>query len=398
MPKLKPLKRLLTERGPLPVLAVVGAMLFGIIAPASAQLFPFFNNQPQRQQRGGGWFGGNSGPFFAPFQQQPPMQQQRPAERQDFSRAPPPEKRDTQTERNVLVLGDAMADWLAYGLEDALSETPELGVTRKHKTVSGLLRYQPKGEPSDWVAAAKEILANEKPEAIVVMLGLHDRTAIREPVTEKKTDKKDAGSKTDGKVDNKADNKTAATPEAPADADNKPGDADDDGDTPQILTPERTTRSPQGIYQFRDERWGELYSKKIDAMIAVLKSKGVPVLWVGLPAIRGTKSTADALYLDSLYRDAAGRGGPLHAAGPGLRRPDPPPAFQRRRILHQGRRAQAGALRRARNHSPARQSLQRHRNSSRNHDARCQRQAGRSGAAPDRRADHAAGGVVGRHR
>jgi len=309
MPKLKPLKRLLTERGPLPVLAVAGAMLFGIIAPASAQLFPFFNNQPQRQQRGGGWFGGNSGPFFAPFQQQPPMQQQRPAERQDFSRAPPPEKRDTQTERNVLVLGDAMADWLAYGLEDALSETPELGVTRKHKTVSGLLRYQPKGEPSDWVAAAKEILANEKPEAIVVMLGLHDRTAIREPVTEKKTDKKDAGSKTDGKVDNKADNKTAATPEAPADADNKPGDADDDGDTPQILTPERTTRSPQGIYQFRDERWGELYSKKIDAMIAVLKSKGVPVLWVGLPAIRGTKSTADALYLDSLYRDAAGRGG-----------------------------------------------------------------------------------------
>jgi uncharacterized protein len=33
------------------------------------------------------------------------------------------------------------------------------------------------------------------------------------------------------------------------------------------------------------------------------------VLWVGLPAVRGAKATADMLFLDSLYRDAAGRGG-----------------------------------------------------------------------------------------
>ena len=44
-------------------------------------------------------------------------------------------------------------------------------------------------------------------------------------------------------------------------------------------------------------------------MIAVLKSKGVPVLWVGLPAVRGTKATADMLFLDSLYREAAGKAG-----------------------------------------------------------------------------------------
>ena len=55
---------------------------------------------------------------------------------------------------------DPMADWLAYGLEDALSETPELGVIRKHKTVSGLIKYQPKGEPSDWAAAAKDIASD----------------------------------------------------------------------------------------------------------------------------------------------------------------------------------------------------------------------------------------------
>jgi hypothetical protein len=33
------------------------------------------------------------------------------------------------------------------------------------------------------------------------------------------------------------------------------------------------------------------------------------VLWVGLPAVRGPKATADMLFLDSLYRDAAGKAG-----------------------------------------------------------------------------------------
>ena len=41
----------------------------------------------------------------------------------------------------------------------------------------------------------------------------------------------------------------------------------------------------------------------------MLKSKGVPVLWVGLPAIRGPKGTSDMLFLDALYRDAAGKAG-----------------------------------------------------------------------------------------
>ena len=87
-----------------------------------------------------------------------------------------------------------------------------------------------------------------------------------------------------------------------------PDDADN-ADAPPAIAPEKSTRSPNGIYEFREERWVELYSKKIEEMIGVLKSKGVPVLWVGLPAVRGTKATADMLFLDSLYRDAAGKAG-----------------------------------------------------------------------------------------
>src|SRR5438067_2448479 len=221
-----------TESGPLIVLAVATALLVGIVRPASAQFFNFGGppgGQPRSNGFGGGWFGGDG---FAPFQQQMPRQQapRHLAPRQileDYSKAPPPEKRDTVPERNVLVLGDAMADWLAYGLEDAYAEQPEIGVIRKHKTVSGLIRYQPKGEPADWAAAAKGILATEKPDAIEVMLGLDDRVPLREPAAEKsdkpsdnKSEKQDARAKHDDRGADKA----AANPITENEAARKPDD------------------------------------------------------------------------------------------------------------------------------------------------------------------------------
>ncbi len=327
MQKPKLFLRVFTEPGPLVALAVAIALLVGIVGPASAQFFNFGGPpRPAPAPRnggfggggggGGGWFGSD---FFAPFQQQAPKRVI-----QDFSRAPAPEKRDPAIvpERNVLVLGDGMADWLAYGLEDAYVERPDMGVIRRHKTLSGLIKYQPKGEPADWTAAAKGILATEKPDAIVVMLGLNDRIAMREPVverkddkkTEKKDDKKDAR-----KPDAKPAEKPAAKPDSTADTAAKPDDkvvdtelSPDDAenaDAPSIAAPEKSARTPNGLYEFREERWVELYSKKIEELIGVLKSKGVPVLWVGLPAIRGVKGTADMLFLDALYRDAAGKAG-----------------------------------------------------------------------------------------
>jgi uncharacterized protein len=338
-------RRIFSESGPLVALAVAATMLLGLAGPSSAQ---FFNNggyqQRPQPQRSGGWGGGSwggggwgggwggGGGWFGndnsgPFQQQAPQprferrRQAAPPEREDFSKAPPPEKRETATERRILVLGDAMADWLAYGLEDAYAEQPDIGVIRRHKTVSGLIKYQPKGDPADWAAAAKGILAAEKADAIVVMLGLDDRVAIREPVVEKadtkssdkKSDKKDAKAKPDGKP---ADAKSAARPDGAGKPDDKatdaelsPEDAADNSDPPPAITPGKSVRSPGASYEFHEERWVELYRKKIDEMIGVLKSRGVPVLWVGLPIVRGPKATADTLFLNSLYRDAAGKAG-----------------------------------------------------------------------------------------
>jgi hypothetical protein len=328
----KHFRKLLTEAGPLIALGVALALLLGIAGPASAQFFNF-GGPPQRAAPrssggwfggGGGWFGGGGGDFFSPFRQAQP----KPHVYQDFSKAPPPEKRDPNIvpERNVLVLGDGMADWLAYGLESTYAEQPEMGVSRKVKNTSGLIQYQPKGPPADWAAAARDILATEKPDVIVVMLGLNDRIPLHEPVVEKsdkdkdkdKSDKaadkkadKTARKGTDKGTDSKSakDGDTAAKPDDKAAADTDlPQDDAANADTP-VAAPDRAPRSPNGIYQFRDDRWVELYSKKIDELIGVLKTKGVPVLWVGLPMVRGPKASADTLFLDALYRNAAGKAG-----------------------------------------------------------------------------------------
>src|SRR4030088_2455199 len=122
MPKPKSFFRVFTESGPLIALAVAVALLVGVVGPASAQFFNFGGPpmRPQPQQRnnggwggGGGWVGGGGwfgGDLFAPFQQQAPKRVI-----ENFSKAPPPEKRETIPERNVLVLGDGMADGHASG-------------------------------------------------------------------------------------------------------------------------------------------------------------------------------------------------------------------------------------------------------------------------------------------
>jgi len=309
----RPKKSAFTLKDLLIALAIAAGMLLGVGGPTSAQFFNFGGSQ-QQPQRGGGWFGGGwfGNDTFAPSQPRTPRPRQtRPSPREDFSRAPPSEKRDAAPVRHILVLGDGMADWLAYGLEDAYTEQPDIGVIRKAKNTSGLIKYQPKGDPSDWAAAAKVILATEKPDIIVVMLGINDRVSMREPVTEKSdkpadknNDKKDAHAKDDAKSDGKG----GAKPEVAQKPDVDTELPQDDADIAKA-PPVKSARAPNGFYEFREDRWGELYSKKIEEMIAVVKSKGVPVIWVGLPAIRGPKGPSDMLFLDSLYREAAGKAG-----------------------------------------------------------------------------------------
>ncbi len=249
------------------------------------------------------WFGGRSN-----------RPADRPQPQADFSRAPPPVRKAPDAPAptsTVLVLGDSMADWLAFGLEEALGETPEFGVVRKHRTTSGLLRYDPRNESQDWASAARELIAAEKPNFIVMMLGLNDRQPIRERVAATPPPARGAR----GSAPAAAPAATQAPAEAPAqpapEAERTP-DVADNPEQPTVAAPEPAARQSQriaGTHEFRSEKWTELYTKRIDDTIAALKVRGIPVLWVGLPSIRGPRSTGDMVYLNELFRSRAEKAG-----------------------------------------------------------------------------------------
>src|SRR5215467_11747659 len=170
------------------------ALELAVSSPAQAQFFgddrfPFLSRQRPQRPSGGGFFGG----FFGGGQRQfdHPSEQQAPV---DNSRAPPPKKAEAKPDAvapttSIVVMGDAMADWLAYGLEDAFADSPEIAVVRKNKVHSGLLRYEAKGD-LDWWHVARDTLAQEKANYVVMMLGVGDRQNIRERDLAKDADKK----------------------------------------------------------------------------------------------------------------------------------------------------------------------------------------------------------------
>src|SRR5215212_999595 len=152
-------------------LAEAAAATVGVIAataPAAAQIddrFPFMEDRRRRCQQ--------QGPWGYQEQRQAPV---------DSSRAPAPRRSDATPSTKIVVFGDAMADWLAYGLEDAFGESPEIGILRKHRASTGLIRTEVRGESYDWPSQAREILYAEKPDFIVMMMGLGDRRGIREAI------------------------------------------------------------------------------------------------------------------------------------------------------------------------------------------------------------------------
>ena len=188
---------------------------------------------------------------------------------------PAPRKVETPPAETVLVIGDSLGEWLAYGLELVFAETPQIGIVRKIKPDLGLVRDDARSDTPEWTQAIKDLLpTTEKPNAIVVMLGVNDRSALRERAPAPK----------------------AST--SPADAEHSP---------PAPVVPQHPP--PSAAYEFHTDKWTELYSKRIDDMITALKTRGVPIMWVGLPAIRGAKSTSDMSYLDELYRARADKAG-----------------------------------------------------------------------------------------
>ncbi len=265
-----------------------------VSAPAQAQSFDqgYQRRQYQRQQQGGGFFGG----FFGDWghQREPYRHYRANPEQQrhvDYSHAPTPRKQESQPDpdkpiTSIVVMGGSTADWLAYGLEDAFSDSPNVEIVRKDKPYSGLLRYQAKSD-LDWWHVAREELAQQKANYVVMMLGVLDRQNIRESDVAKEAEKE-------------AEKAAQAQPNATG---------KQTPDQAKEVKDKLKATHARGVIEFRSDQWVKVYARRIDKTIAALKSKGVPVFWVGLPSIRGTKSTADAIYLNNIYRDRAQRAG-----------------------------------------------------------------------------------------
>ena len=107
-----------------------------LTTPAAAQFWDFQywgrRSAPQQRQQWAPWGG---------WQQ--PGPEQRVQQPVDASKAPPPRKQEGTPAKTVVVLGDSMADWLGFGLEETFAETPEMGVVRKNRGNSGLRNAAP---------------------------------------------------------------------------------------------------------------------------------------------------------------------------------------------------------------------------------------------------------------
>ena len=283
--------------------------------PASAQFFDFFGGARGRRS------------MQLPFFNQPrtrPRAQSRPVQQGgqpgDYAHAPTqapakPEGEVPPEQKTIVVMGDSMADWLAYGLDQTYADTPDMAIARKHRTFSSLIynpgRHDPRNSV-DWPVAAREMLANQPANFIVMMIGLSDRDPIRVAAVPPRPAPQ-PGAKP---------GQPAPTPQAGAKpgqpAPNKPGQPDAGQQADQAKPAEMPDAAdpaaadpgtPAATYEFKTDKWAELYGKRIDETIAALKSKGVPVFWVGLPPILGARSTADMQYLNELFRSHAEKAG-----------------------------------------------------------------------------------------
>jgi hypothetical protein len=98
----------------------------------------------------------------------------------------------------------------------------------------------------DWVKAAEELLNTEKVTIGVVMLGVNERQSVKDET---------------------------------------------------------------GTYEPRSERWVQIYTRRIDELMAKFKAKNIPLFWVGLPAMKSARLSQDMQFYNEIIRERAARAG-----------------------------------------------------------------------------------------
>ncbi|GGA98526.1 hypothetical protein GCM10011491_28490 [Brucella endophytica] len=221
-------------------------MLFGRRTPP-----PVYDNPPEYREPGRM----RKRPSKPSARRRPPSE--RPVERPMRSRAPaatdapspraaaapataPVEK--TPDARTVLVVGDFIGSGLAEGLAEAFAETPDIRVASRTNGSSGFVRT----DHYDWGTNIKTLLEEEKPAAVVVMIGANDR---------------------------------------------------------QPMAVDGVTYAP------RTPQWTTEYTRRVDNFVNTVKSAGYPLIWVGQPPFKLRSLSQDMLALNEIYQTATEKAG-----------------------------------------------------------------------------------------
>lgn len=140
--------------------------------------------------------------------------------------------------RTVLVVGDFLAGGLAEGLEEAFAQAPGIRVTARANGSSGFVR----DDYYNWPASIGAILEEEKPAAVLVMIGSNDRQQLMV-----------------------------------------------DGNREAV----------------RSEAWLREYEARATLLAQTIRQSGASLLWVGMPSFKLGAMSADMVALNDVFRTVA---------------------------------------------------------------------------------------------
>jgi len=150
--------------------------------------------------------------------------------------APPREEvQKSEAAAKVLVVGDFMADGVHLGLSQNYAENPNVVIVNASSGLSGIVR----SDVVDWPARVPELIAEHRPVAVVVSVGMNDRQQMRLET---------------GRVDK--------------------------------LTPE----------------WRTQYEARVEAVVKTVRERGLPLFWIGLPPVNSGAMNKDYLVFNEIFR------------------------------------------------------------------------------------------------
>lgn len=143
---------------------------------------------------------------------------------------------------NVLVLGDFLSSGLADGLMEAFSDNPSVRISDLSNGSSGFVRQ----DYYNWNQSISTLLEQEKPAAVVMMIGANDRQVM------------DSNGK---------------------------------------------------IRLFASDEWKTDYQVRIEHFIQTVQKSGYPLIWVGQPPYTARTMSKDMLVLNEIYRQTTEKAG-----------------------------------------------------------------------------------------